>query len=203
MTRSDAHIGPIAADKTGAMTSLRHRAGRLALLALLVVVPPAVAGCKSSDAKPAAAPGIEMAPVTTTTTAAAEPVVKDVLATDATPPGAPGYTLTLIRYTIAPGAKLAQHVHPGVQMANIDSGTLTYTIISGTATVRRAGGEPAPVTGPTTISLGPGDSVVEPGDMVHFGANDTDQPVVISATLLTESDKGLSVAVSTTTTTAP
>lgn len=144
-----------------------------------------------------------MAPATTTTAAAAEPVVKEILATDPTPPGADGYTLTLIRYTIAPGAELAPHVHPGVQMANIDSGTLTYTVISGTATVRRAGGEPAPVTGPTTISLGPGDSVVEPGDMVHFGANRTDQPVVISATLLTRTDEGLSVVVPTTTTVAP
>ena len=63
--------------------------------------------------------------------------MKDVLATDTDPPGAPGYTLTLIRYTIAPGAQLAAHVHPGVQMAEVDEGTLTYTIVSGTAEVRR------------------------------------------------------------------
>ena len=145
----------------------------------------------------------EMAPATTDATpAAAEPVVKEVLAEDTTPPGAPGYTLTLIRYTIAPGAQLAPHVHPGVQMANIDSGSLTYTIISGTAEVRRAGGQATPVTGPTRSPSAPGDSVVEPFDMVHFGANDTDEPVVITATLLTESAQGLSVAVSTTTTTA-
>ena len=35
--------------------------------------------------------------------------------------------------------------------------------------------------------------------MVHYGANQTEQPAVLSATLLTETDLGLSVAVSTTT----
>ena len=57
-----------------------------------------------------------------------------------------------------------------------------------------------PVTGPATLSLGPGDAVVEPFDMVHYGANDTSQSIVITATLLTETDLGLSVAVTTTTT---
>ena len=48
----------------------------------------------------------------------------------------------------------------------------------------------------------PGDGLPELDGMVHFGANDTTEPVIITATLLTESDLGLSVAV-TTTTTAP
>ncbi len=187
-----------------AMPSTRALPLRRSIAGVLVAVVAALSlvGCGSS--KPTARAGAEMDPVTTTTTASsAEPVVKEVLAEDTTPPGAPGYTLTLIRYTIAPGAQLAPHIHPGVQMANIDSGTLTYTVVSGTAQVRRAGGEPTAVTGPTTITLKAGDSVVEPFDMVHFGANDTDEPVVISATLLTESAQGLSVAVSTTTTVAP
>lgn len=180
------------------MTSLRRPLRLAGILTALAVGTLAAGGCGSDAASSSSASSV----AATGTTVAVEPVVKDVLATDTTPPGADGYTLTLIRYTIAPGAELAPHVHPGVQMANIDSGTLTYTIVSGTATVRRSGGEPASVSGPTTISLGPGDSVVEPADMVHFGANGTDQPVVITATLLTETAQGLSVAVSTTTTTA-
>lgn len=173
-----------------------RRASAAGLIAVVAAL--SIAACGSSG--PTAASGSGTASAPTTDAAAAEPVVKEVLAEDTTPPGAPGYTLTLIRYTIAAGAQLAPHVHPGVQMASIDSGTLSYTIVSGTAEVQRAGGQPTPVTGPAQITLGPGDSVVEPFDMVHFGANDTDEPVVISATLLTESAQGLSATVSTTTT---
>ena len=176
---------------------------RRALGAALVALVAAVSLVACGSSSPGAGSASTAAPATTAAPGSTEPVVKEVLAEDTAPPGAPGYTLTLIRYTIAPGAKLSPHVHPGVQMANIDSGSLTYTIISGTAEVRRAGGTPTAITGPTTLTLAAGDSVVEPFDMVHFGANDTDQPVVISATLLTESSQGLSVAVSTTTTAAP
>ena len=80
-----------------------------------------------------------------------------------------------MRYTIAPAAKLSPHIHPGVQLARIESGTLTYTIVSGTAMVTRAGGAAEPVVGPTTISLAAGDSVAENLDMVHFGENQTDR----------------------------
>jgi len=119
---------------------------------------------------------------TITTTAAPATVVRDVLDNDMTPPGAPDSTLSLVRYTIPAGAKLAPHVHPGVQMASIESGTLTYTVMSGTAQVRRAG---ATTDKPTTIALGRGDAVTEAGNMVHFGENKTNAPVVILATLLT------------------
>lgn len=125
-------------------------------------------------------------------------VAKDILAQQVDPPGATGRTLTLIRYTIAPGAQLAPHVHPGIQLAAIESGELTYTIESGTVTVQHgADGGEEQVTGPTTITLEPGDAVSEVDGMVHFGANDTDAPVVILATLLTESDKDLAVTVTT------
>jgi len=124
-------------------------------------------------------------------------VAKEVLGTEADPPGGEGSTLTLMRYTIAPGAKLAPHIHPGVQVAHIESGTLTYTIVSGIATITRSGGVAEPVTGPATISLEPGDSVAENVDMVHFGANETDEPVIILATLLTEDGQDLAVAVTT------
>ncbi len=125
-------------------------------------------------------------------------VKREILGTDVDPPGALGRTLTLVRYTIAPGAKLAPHVHPGVQMASIESGSLAYTVVSGTATVQRAGGAVEAVTGPSTITLGAGDAVIETGEMVHFGANPTKVPVVIEATLLTEDGKDLAIPVTTT-----
>lgn len=96
---------------------------------------------------------------------------------------------------IAPGAQLAAHIHPGVQLASVVSGTLTYTVVSGTATVKRSTGATESVTGPATTTLGPGDEVTENADMVHFGANATGSPVVILATLLTESGRDLAVPV--------
>ncbi|MEZ5141548.1 MAG: cupin domain-containing protein [Acidimicrobiales bacterium] len=170
----------------------RHHLLTATVLAASLVV----AGCGRGDAPPAAGGSTAVPPTggAPTTTVA---VAKDVLATTADPPGAPGRTLTLIRYTIAPGAKLTPHIHPGIQLAAIDTGTLTYTVESGTATVTRAGGDTEAVTGPATITLGPGDSVAEPDGMVHFGANDTTTPVVILATLLTEDGRDLAVTVTT------
>jgi len=171
-----------------------RRAGLVSLLVTLVV---SVSGCGSDSTSGGSA--TRSAPTSTaaspTTTVA---VQKDVLDSEVDPPGAPGRTLTLIRYTIAPGAKLAAHIHPGVQMASIQSGSLTYTVVSGTATVRRAPPGPTEeVAGPANITLNQGDSVIEKGDMVHFGANTTGQPVVIVATLLTEDGQDLAVPVTT------
>lgn len=57
-----------------------------------------------------------------------------------------------MRYTIAPGAQLPAHIHPGVQVASIQSGSLTYTVVNGTATVRRSSGATESVTGPTLLT---------------------------------------------------
>jgi len=116
----------------------------------------------------------------------------EVLARDVDPPGAEGRTLSLVRYTVPPGARLAPHLHRGVQLARITSGQLTYTVVEGTAIVRRSGAETdTSVAAPATIVLGPGDVVTEVDGMVHFGADETDEPVVIEATLLTADGEGL------------
>jgi quercetin dioxygenase-like cupin family protein len=122
-------------------------------------------------------------------------VVKDVLASDVDPPGAPGKTLTLIRYTIPAAAKLAPHTHPGVQLASIQSGTLTYTVVSGTIPLKHRDGTTENLVGPTTTKLHAGDVVTEVDGVVHYGADDTTQPVVILATLLTRDGKDLAVPV--------
>jgi quercetin dioxygenase-like cupin family protein len=128
----------------------------------------------------------------------ANPVVREILAAMDDPPGAGERRLTLVRYTIAAGATLAAHIHPGVQMASIESGTLSYQVVSGRATVRRAGSSVDEyLDGPVETTLGPGDAVIEPFDMVHYGANTTAEPVVILATLLTEAGQDLAVPVST------
>ena len=131
-------------------------------------------------------------PTSSTNGSGSDPVVREILAHMDSPPGAPGQRLTLVRYTIAPAAQLAPHIHPGIQVASITSGTLTYQVLSGTVTIQRkvaATGVPAAtevLTGPAETTLGAGDVVFEEGQMVHFGANLTSAPVVIAATLITE-----------------
>jgi quercetin dioxygenase-like cupin family protein len=128
------------------------------------------------------------------TTPAATPsvpaVVRDVLAADL-PAAAPGQELQLVRYVIQPATRLATHVHPGTQIASIESGVLTYTVLTGEVPVLRAvaGGTPAPaetIQAGQTTELQPDDAVVERPGAVHFGENRGSEPVVIlAATLLT------------------
>jgi quercetin dioxygenase-like cupin family protein len=118
-------------------------------------------------------------------------VTREILGQTA-PEQASGYELYLVRVTVPVDASLAPHTHPGTQMARIERGTLTYTIISGTATVIRAGedgepGETKKVSGPTTITLRKGDTVIEAEGMVHEAANRGERKVIIVLTaLLTE-----------------
>jgi quercetin dioxygenase-like cupin family protein len=102
---------------------------------------------------------------------------------DASPDTAPGQTLELTRVIIPANEGIAPHNHPGPQLAIIESGTLTYTVIDGDATVTRwAGtGRSAVVTFTSgeTFELNAGDSIMEPAKMVHKAANETDEPVII------------------------
>jgi quercetin dioxygenase-like cupin family protein len=109
------------------------------------------------------------------------------------PEAAPGQELSLVRTTIPPGVTLPLHIHPGMQLAWIESGELHYYVVEGgEVPITRAGmegsPEPAEMLGPgqQTI-LYPGDTVVEVESVVHYAENLGDVPVVIwSATLLTE-----------------
>lgn len=163
---------------------------RYSLLALLCVV---VVGISCGDSG--------RRPFGPSQTPAGPPVVREILGQTEGPPGAPGRRLTLVRYTIAPGAELAPHVHPGIQMASILSGTLSYRVVSGIATVQRqvaASGIPASVeelAGPADTTLRAGDTVLEEESMVHFGANRMSEPVVILATLITDPAADLAVPV--------
>lgn len=188
-------------ESVGYLRPMRRTVAAVAFAASLTI---AFVGCGSDSATSdtSSSPGgssatTEVDPTTGTTLA----VQKTTLDNMVDPPGAPGRTLTLMKYDIAPGAKLSPHIHPGLQMAHIDSGTLTYTVVSGTAQVRRAGSTvDEPITGPTTTELNAGDAVIELGDMVHFGENNGDVPVLITATLLTENGHDLAETVTTTTT---
>lgn len=135
------------------------------------------ANAQSGDATPTATPA----------------VAREVLS-QGEPSAAPGQILQLVRFVIAPHAKLPVHTHPGMQTAWLESGELTYTVVKGgPVAVTRAGaglGTPGPVEtladGQTTV-FHPGDSWAEPQGMVHFAENAGDAPVVILvASLLVE-----------------
>ena len=115
---------------------------------------------------------------------------RDVLV-QGSPENANGQVLQLVRYDIPAGVVLAKHTHPGMQAAYIESGVLTYHVISGgSIPVTRAAHDGTPTTteliGPgESTELHPGDSAVEIDGVVHYGENlGPDTVVILAATLL-------------------
>jgi quercetin dioxygenase-like cupin family protein len=108
------------------------------------------------------------------------------------PAAAPGQVLQLVRYTIPPGAQLPQHTHPGMQVAWVESGTLSYTVVEGAVPLYRAAtdgtsGAEAIEPGDGEVAILPGDAFVEPAGVVHVGRNAGPEAVVVLvASLLTE-----------------
>lgn len=116
-------------------------------------------------------------------------VVRDVLSS-AEPGSAPGEVLALVEYTIPAGAVLIVHTHPGVQMATVEAGTLTYHVIEGgSAPVTRADGTEELIGPGESTTFEVGDSFVEPEGMVHYGENLTDEPVVLMVASLFAADE--------------
>jgi quercetin dioxygenase-like cupin family protein len=130
---------------------------------------------------------------------AAPPIVRDLLGSGS-PETAPGQTLGLYRFTIAPGATLPVHVHPGMQIAWIETGELTYHVLKGEVPVGRAdagdGGSPTETlaAGETTV-LRPGDWVIETPGAVHFAENPGDEPIVIWGATLFAADAPPAISV--------
>ena len=116
------------------------------------------------------------------------PVVRSVLAA-AQPSGAPADNLELVRYTIQPGTALAPHRHPGTQLALVESGTLTYTVIEGEVMIHQVDGGSRVIGPGDTATIEAGEWIMEDEGIVHFGANDGDVPVVILASSLLEADE--------------
>lgn len=117
--------------------------------------------------------------------AAPNGIVREALGS-ARPDAAPGQELGLWHYTIAPGSKLVPHHHPGWQVARVTAGTLTYTIIGGTAQLIRADGTSETHGAGETITVATGETVVENPATQHFGANDGTTPVEIYTSTLFE-----------------
>lgn len=121
----------------------------------------------------------------------AEPTaVRSALAQTDHVQGAAGRTLVLSRVVVEPGAKLALHRHLGTQIARIASGTLTYTVRQGTATIRSGEADQDPplvrrLKAGETGQIRAGQWIVEQPSDIHEAANRGPVPVVIYlATLL-------------------
>lgn len=166
------------------MTRSRYVAAIVTLM-LLFLSAPGLALSAQADATPGATPD-------------APAVVREVIA-EGEPSAAPGMTLQLVRYTIPGDIALPAHVHPGMQVNTIVSGTLTYTVVEGEATITRADGTMETLSSGETTDLHAGDSLVEPEGMVHFGVNGDDEPIVILTASLFAADEPPSTVVETAT----
>ena len=86
--------------------------------------------------------------------------------------------------TIPVGAALPPHWHPGYQLARIQAGTLSYTVLTGSLVVIRPGGATLTVEAGETVDITAGTTVVEQPRAEHSARNGGDVPVeIVLATL--------------------
>ena len=116
-------------------------------------------------------------------------LVKEVLVSEDQIEAAPGEILTLTRYIIPPGAELPVHTHPGVQMASVEAGVFTYTVVEGEVYVTRADGTEETYSSGETVTFVEGDSWIEPEGMVHFAQNLSDGEVILISAALMDADE--------------
>jgi quercetin dioxygenase-like cupin family protein len=143
---------------------------------VLVLVAAMLSAC--TPANPATRPGGDVMPGPSVA-----PVVRSVLA-EAIPDEARSLDLQLVRYVIQPDTTLATHHHPGTQVALIESGRLTYTVVTGEVVVHQADGGSRTIRAGSTDVIVAGEWIVEREPVIHFGANLTREVVVILATTL-------------------
>lgn len=123
-------------------------------------------------------------------TKAAPTAIRTALAQSSHVQGAPNRTMVLSRVEVEPGAQLALHHHLGTQVANIEAGTLTYTVRRGAVVVRQGESDQSPrkvrtIAAGQTAPIRTGQWIVEQPSDIHEAANRGSTPVVIYiATLL-------------------
>ncbi|MCC6313149.1 MAG: cupin domain-containing protein [Thermomicrobiales bacterium] len=101
----------------------------------------------------------------------------------ATPVAIADPALALGLVTVAPGAGIPRHEHPGTQIGTIARGDLTYTVESGQVLMRRAGAAPDalfdPIRAGETVILHAGDTLIEQPGNIHHAHNAGVEPVEI------------------------
>lgn len=117
-------------------------------------------------------------------------VLRNALAQTSKVQGAPNRTMVLSRVEVDPGAQLALHHHLGTQIAQVEAGTLTYTVRRGSAVVRKGESDQSPqvvriIKAGQTAPIRTGQWIVEQPSDIHEAANRGSTPVVLYiATLL-------------------
>ncbi len=110
-------------------------------------------------------------------------------------PDAPGMLLILLRATLAPGAGLPPHVHPGQFVIAVESGTAGYAIVDeeGVSGRGRAGTPTATesITPGPEVLLGPGEWIIEEPGIVHTARNAGEEPLVLLISGLVTADEPL------------
>jgi len=126
--------------------------------------------------------------------AAGTPIAARIDLAAGLPSFARGYRLSLTEALIPPGAAFAPHRHPGMQVAYIDSCTLTFTVFRGSVKVLR--GQPGisqklvrVLRAGQTGSVTAGEWIVETPRLWHKGANEGRTRVVILLATLLREDK--------------
>src|SRR6187200_437130 len=102
---------------------------------------------------------------------------------------APDQTVYLARFVIQPGSEIFPHSHPGTTVLGVESGTLGWTLLEGTAHVVRGAAagntEVEDVTEPgTEVILEVGDSIYYEDDVVHTARGAGDEATVVLGTLV-------------------
>jgi mannose-6-phosphate isomerase-like protein (cupin superfamily) len=86
------------------------------------------------------------------------------------PTTAAGQELQLVRVEVAPDATVATHTHPGTIALCLESGSVVFGVVDGTATVTRAATAATPEA---AEQLAAAETVLEPGDCLTFDASQT------------------------------
>lgn len=106
------------------------------------------------------------------------------------PASAPGQRLAVSRLTLMPGGIGPAHVHPGMTVVHVESGTFGWTLLRGAGTVTRTSGEVEEVTVPgTEVLLVPGDAVVYEAFTAHTARGASAGPTVVVNARLLDADQ--------------
>jgi quercetin dioxygenase-like cupin family protein len=92
---------------------------------------------------------------------------------------APDRTLLLQERTFAPGSDSGAHPAPGPVVLYVESGSVTFTVIQGAATLTKYdSGTPQMVSAGQTVTLETGDTITYDQGVVHDVANPGTEPAV-------------------------